>query len=263
VRRALHAIVTLVPALIAAGCYASHEPRPFAGELCGPPPTDVGETCATSIHALPRGVCALADGSLLAFSDGAVPVGCGRERADGPLLFTPYRCSGPGPRRRAVVSCGDVPERIITFQSDSRTERYDLTRTSCALTDVHDPTPAEPWRPFVEATELCSDPYAWCGSPLVLELRVPSGDTCSGRSHAHRCAVRIDDRGRIVLRAETARAAPEICEPAFGDRAVSCIVPPRSAGTHEVVDESGRALGTILIPAEQPTGDLEPACAPF
>lgn len=252
---------------LATGCYASHE----VGErgACGPGDEVTGWPCGAEPTTLvpPLGVCALDDGSLVAFGDATRGASCTPTEAPDRFELAPIECAPDTPRRRFVSRCGDAASSASFRAWPARPpfvlHRYDLSRARCAVSDRSIREPAEPWRPFVEATELCDDPYAWCGTPLVLELRQPHGDACGGGAfHTHRCAASIE-AGRIVLRAEGARALASVCVGAEGDRVATCVVPPLAAGRHEVVDGEGRRLGAIEVPAVQPVGDLERTCAPI
>jgi hypothetical protein len=254
-----------VALLLASGCYASHRPASEGGEHCVAPEPSEGNPCGDSSfpRRVPSGVCALDDGSLIAFGELEHAATCGT--ADGRhFTFDPHDCVAERPMRREVARCGSAASEVW-FISGGRPawgpERFDLSRASCAIADRRVPPPAEPWRPFAEAEELCSDPYAWCGSPIVLELRQPDGDPCGGSTYTERCDASIEE-GRIVLRAETASSTDSACLTVIADRVATCVVPPLAAGRWEVVDGEGRALGAIDVPGVQPVGDdLEPRCA--
>jgi hypothetical protein len=251
-----------VALLLASGCYASHRPGSEGDDHCVSPEPSGGNPCGAISSTSPLGVCALDDGSLIAFTDGEHAASCTASEADGSFTLESHHCTPERPARREVVRCGSAAPEVhfhVFRRPPFTRDRFDLSRASCAIADFRVPPAAEPWRPFVEAEELCSDPYAWCGSPIVLELRQPDGDPCTGSRYTERCTASIED-GRIVLDAETARSVASACMPAFGDRVATCVVPPLAAGRYEVVDGDGRALGAIDVPGAQPIGDLETTC---
>jgi hypothetical protein len=258
--------------LATTGCYASHGPREEGGALCVRLSMHTGSPCGISHATIPAGVCRLADGALIAFGDldhGATCGAVGREDPASTFAFEPHSCEGGGmPRTRVVALCGassDVPVFSQFERPPGRTVAFDLTDTSCALSPGIEGEPAEPWapwEPFVATTSLCSDPYAWCGSPMVLSLFQRGGDPCAGATYTHRCTARVEG-DRIVLRPETAREVMTVCETAIGDRIARCLVPPLPAGRYFVVDETERVLGAVTVPAVRPEGDLEPTCTPL
>lgn len=251
--------------VLASGCYASHRTAGEGDEHCvSPAPSEENPCGASPFHGrIPFGVCTLDDGSLIAFGDLGHTASCGT--TDGAhFVFESHDCTEERLTRREVARCGSATVEAH-FRSGGRppwrVARFDLSRARCAVADSRVEPAAEPWRPFVEAEELCSDPYAWCGSPIVLELRQPDGDPCGGSTYTERCLASIED-GRIVLRAETATSTESTCMPEVGDRVATCVVPPLAAGRWEVVDGEGRALGALDVPGVQPVGDhLEPRCA--
>lgn len=257
----------MVIVALATGCYASHD---LAGTeaLCGSAAEPTGWPCESepTSYGPPLGVCALEDGALMAFSDSTRGIACAATEAPDAFELASIECAPETERRRVVARCGDAGSSAVFRLWPSRppllSVGFDLSRGRCAISDRRIAAPAEAWRPFVEATELCDDPYAWCGSPIVLELRTRGGDGCNGRGYTHRCVASVED-GRVVLRAEGARARPAVCEAAEADRVATCVVPPLPGGRHEVVDGEGRALGTIEIPTAAPSGDLEPTCSRF
>lgn len=251
---------------LATGCYAAHD-LAGTGAICGSAAEPAGWPCESEPTSsdLPLGVCALEDGSLMAFADSTRGIACAATEAGDAFELVSIECAPESARRRVVAGCGEAASsatfRLWPSRPPLLSVSFDLSRGPCAIADVRIQDPGEPWRPFVEATELCGDPYAWCGSPIVLALREPGGDACGGGGlYTHRCAATVED-GRIVLRAEGARAARGHCTGTEGDRVATCVVPPLPAGRHEVVDGEGRALGTIEIPTAAPSGDLEPTCS--
>jgi hypothetical protein len=260
-RRGLSARASLLLAsCAAAGCYASHGVE-RAGELCEL--DDVtGSPCGAAGPAVaPDGVCALADGSLIAFRDFGWNTDCSDEPGDAVFALRPRHCMSEGPTRRHVRLCGEAsPE--VSFAVDARppfrSALFDLSESECALFDPPGRRADGPWE-RLPATQLCDDPLAWCGAPIVLELRQPGGDPCGGSSFIQRCRARVVGDS-IVLDAETAPAVWTACETELADRVARCIVPPLPSGPHEVLDASGRRLGTIDVPASQPAGDREPTC---
>lgn len=261
------AFLCLMALLGANGCYGSHGVDGAAmNEHCvsvGPgEPSPCGPGLATT---LPRGACVLEDGALIAFKDLSRPMSCG-EVEEATFVLEPHACVASRPVRREVVRCGvaeDEARFLRTERPPTTIARFDLRDARCTVSDLHVAEPAEPWRPFRPDT-LCDDPYAWCGSPTILELRLVGADPCYGRHYTERCTASVDDAGRVVLVAETARAEELPCPAAFGDRVATCVVPPLAAGRYEVTDDEGRVLGAIDVPAEQPVGDgLRPTCSPI
>jgi hypothetical protein len=251
--------------LVCAGCYASHEQRAEGGELCEGPTYDVGDPCGGDSSAVPEGVCRLADGTTIAFAELDSSAGCqGGYTSDSDILqFFAYYCTAERPRGRAVVACPSTTETpSFSGEYERPAITYDLSEVSCALTQPMDGEPAGPWEPFGAPRALCSDPYAWCGSPMVLELVHAAFDGCGGSDYTHRCTAHVEGE-RIVLRAETAPEASLVCETILTDRIARCIVPPLPAGRYEVVDETARVLGSVVVPGERPTGELEPTCTPL
>lgn len=262
------ATVSAALALLAFGCYASHEGGEERG--CG----DAGresESCERSLsnRVLPLGVCRLADGSLLAFSDAHHSLSCDDAGA-GIYALHAARCVPERPRRRETALCdasaADASALgLVEFVPGARPPwipaSYDGLGSRCAIADRRVAPNAEPWRPFVEADTICSDAYAWCGSPYVIELRQRGGDPCAGGRFTQRCAASIVD-GTVVLRAETAEAVATSCLSAVGDRVARCVVPPLPAGRHDVTNDTGALLGVVEVPMEPPVGDdLTPTCA--
>ena len=266
-------VAVTVVALGVSGCYASHGTGDGRAERCvAAEPTAEGECEPTFTNrVLPDGVCRLEDGTLLAFADRPHGVSCrGGEDVDRYSFYADLCVEDDRPRRRELAVCDatadDAALGVVEFLSGGRppfvASPYDGLGSRCAIDDRFIPPNAEPWRPFVEADTLCDDPYAWCGSPLVLELRQLDGDPCAGATYTQRCAATVVD-GRIVLRAETAEAEATGCLPAIADRLARCVVPPLPAGRYDVMDEGGRPLGAVEVPGEAPMGDdLTPTCAP-
>lgn len=227
-------------------------------------PSSGGNPCGAEIASVPTGVCELDDGTLIAFGDLEHDATCAPSAGEASFSFTPHHCTGGGPKRRVVAHCGDAASEVFFARGvgSAEPERFVLG-ARCAIGDSRIASPVEAWRPFIQARELCMDPYAWCGSPIVLELREPDGDPCGGGMYTQRCHASAAD-GRIILRAETSRAVGDACfMPALVDRVATCVVPPLAAGSYEVLDQDGRTLGRVEVPAEQPEGELEPTCTPI
>ena len=273
--RALGSVVSVKPRtsivllVVLNGCYASHllDGEPREEEVCFIPDTsdptcELGEGPMNRVF--PEGVCRLEDGTMLAFSDGQQPLNCqGDEEQDVYDLYA-ARCPAGRAKRRELASCGtgemDLGAStlgLVEFRAGGRPPwpllPYREDESRCVLNGRLILPNAEPWRPFVEADILCDDPYAWCGSPLVIELRQSGGDPCGGGRFTQRCQTFVTD-WTIVVRAQTAEAESSTCLTVVGDRVARCVVPPLAAGRYDVVAETGEPLGVVDVPGRSSDG---------
>jgi hypothetical protein len=243
------------------GCYLGHGDGALQCEVPEATSWPCGEERYRS--ALPSVVCHLEDGTWLGAIDADVPLHCESRAVDGFFRASLAECMAPGPEERHTARCGIGPDTAMFSRDPLRiTTSVELPPGRCVATaSATATTLADRFVARTEYTQLCDDPLAHCGVPLVFDVHLDGYDPCAGARYLERCEVRVEGDRLVVSIADTERTRIP-CEADVGDRIATCVAPPLEAGTYTVVDTAGRVLGDIDVPLEADP-PREPRCVPI